>query len=739
MKVDLNDKPIECLNDDTLRFGVLAEAISNQIIGNLEPEGTVYSIYGSWGAGKSSLINLIREKLEKKGSTKRIKISEFKCWWLKDEEKIRIEFINHLMNQIESPKKEEIKRLFRESAKFIAKRSTILAVNQLGKIFGLFGNFGNYLFELFSAIGKKSSQNQDEHDLRFKKLHKLMENTSEKTYLIVIDDLDRLLQIQILTIFNLIKTIGRLPNFTYLIAYDRNVIEKLVSKEFPSEGPHYLEKIVQVGFEIPVPPSEMLKEKLFEQLKIISTKLAYQEDAYFNLIIELLVLPNIITLRDLLRYVNLVKNSWNIIGDYVIIADFLAIEALKVFQPYLFSNLRNLKLKITDEASEITDKAEIEILFDTSKLATYRNNKLIIEKLKSGLMILFPKIEILLEAESVASNYKISLELIEIRGVRTEINFDMYFNLIVPETLHSTNLIEDMTKQSHDFNKVDEIVKYVCNTDAIKENSLKIENFLLEFQNQAEKILTGGYANVLSGIFQNYRNLLICYNCFRKDNSKIYKPSLCQRLSVIFQKLFYDQTNKECWSKLIYDSLETAELDCLIDFTLLVQNQYGKENGDGPVDFLMLSQTHFIALKELTVKKIEEAIANENIYNCLNFESILYNWDRLIGNENYENAIKFCKEKINDRQFILKWAVSLENKELYSYSTQTSSATRKSTRKLPYQIKKDQVGRLMDVHQLVENAKILQTESNNSPDEKIVLEKFIHKKITKVDESKWSQ
>lgn len=66
-----------------------------------------------------------------------------------------------------------------------------------------------------------------------------------RCFLIVIDDIDRLSPDEALLIFRLVKSVGRLPNVMYLLVYDRQLAEKIVSERFPSEGPHYLEKIIQ--------------------------------------------------------------------------------------------------------------------------------------------------------------------------------------------------------------------------------------------------------------------------------------------------------------------------------------------------------------------------------------------------------------------------------------------------------------------------------------------------------------
>ena len=52
-------------------------------------------------------------------------------------------------------------------------------------------------------------------------------------------------------IFRLVKSVGGLPNVMYLLAYDRQLAEKIVAERYLLRG-HILEKIVQ-AFRLPEP------------------------------------------------------------------------------------------------------------------------------------------------------------------------------------------------------------------------------------------------------------------------------------------------------------------------------------------------------------------------------------------------------------------------------------------------------------------------------------------------------
>lgn len=57
------DKPITTKKDDLLGRSSFAKAIAQIALEHLDAESHVIGLYGTWGAGKTSTINLIREQL----------------------------------------------------------------------------------------------------------------------------------------------------------------------------------------------------------------------------------------------------------------------------------------------------------------------------------------------------------------------------------------------------------------------------------------------------------------------------------------------------------------------------------------------------------------------------------------------------------------------------------------------------------------------------------------------------
>lgn len=73
----------------------------------------------------------------------------------------------------------------------------------------------------------------------------------DKIFLIVIDDLDRLLDKELMLILQLIKGVADFNNIIYLISYDKNVVSNSIETFKREKGSDYLDKIVQLPITIP--------------------------------------------------------------------------------------------------------------------------------------------------------------------------------------------------------------------------------------------------------------------------------------------------------------------------------------------------------------------------------------------------------------------------------------------------------------------------------------------------------
>ena len=104
---------------------------------------------------------------------------------------------------------------------------------------------------------------------------KIEEGLSEinEKIIIVIDDIDRLINSQIRDIFQLVKQLADFPNVIYILVMDREVVCRALNEVQKIDGEEYLEKIIQVPFEIPELRKARLNTIFFNKIEQIISDL----------------------------------------------------------------------------------------------------------------------------------------------------------------------------------------------------------------------------------------------------------------------------------------------------------------------------------------------------------------------------------------------------------------------------------------------------------------------------------
>ena len=343
---EFNDKPIESPKEDKFGFKPLAETIASSISKMTSPEGTVIAINGPWGSGKSSFINLVRHHLGNSSENDELTIVDFKCWWFRGEEALTIAFFRELCSSMDSSEEETKKAISKLGAQLLTKGSPLVGAVTNAFVPGA-GSTAAGLTEFIASFIQQDETIEELHE----KICKTLRNDS-KRYLIIIDDIDRLSPDEALLIFRLVKSVGGLPNVMYLLAYDRQIAEKIVTDRYPSEGPHYLEKIVQISFELPEPSRLSLEKEFLRRLDNVIKEKEYREGDYFRNLFDEMIAPEIKTPRDLIRILNPLKVTWPTVKGEVDPTEFLCLETLRVQRPKLYATIRANKILLTGSKSE---------------------------------------------------------------------------------------------------------------------------------------------------------------------------------------------------------------------------------------------------------------------------------------------------------------------------------------------------------------------------------------------------
>ena len=130
----------------------------------------------------------------------------------------------------------------------------------------------------------------------------------------------------------------------YLLAFDIDVVTKSLEKIQVSSGSgqNYLEKIVQVPFALPISDKVALRKLFFGKLNDILSgaeeeyfDISYWTNVYFSGIDHFIATP-----RDIFRLTNVLQATYPCLNGEVNSVDLIAIEAIRIFLPKLYDEIR---------------------------------------------------------------------------------------------------------------------------------------------------------------------------------------------------------------------------------------------------------------------------------------------------------------------------------------------------------------------------------------------------------------
>ena len=320
-----NDSPIRTPAEDLFGVDRFAAMVARGLVAQRDADGTVIALHGPWGSGKSSAVNLALHHLAETTDGE-MEVIAFNPWWFAGSSALANAFFQTIGSALNRTLREHGSAALGD---FFAR---LKSFNTYADAAARFASDGVTQAVAQLAFGERSIE--DEH----RKLADAL-RAQPKSFLIVIDDIDRLSPDEALLIFGLAKSVGRLPRVSYLLAFDRILIERLIEQHFPSEGKLYLEKIVQAMFDLPLPPDDVLRNTVLEQTSKLFTVDDDDIVRFMNLFYDI-VAPNLTSPRQAVRLNGVLRVAWPSVEGEVDPGDFLSIEALRLFHPALYRNVR---------------------------------------------------------------------------------------------------------------------------------------------------------------------------------------------------------------------------------------------------------------------------------------------------------------------------------------------------------------------------------------------------------------
>ncbi|AMB59791.1 hypothetical protein AWU67_14030 [Microterricola viridarii] len=383
-----------------------------------QSDSSVFGLIGAWGSGKTTVIASLEEQLSSAGW----RIHNFNPWLYSDADSLRWGFLSELRDVVPpgdrwADSHANIDRLSR----------AIVPIAKLANVLGPdFGGAAEHLFNPERVSATKLRETVAEQ------LVELLEPV-----LIVLDDLDRLSSAELLEVFKLVRFVGRLPNIYYLLCYDEKTLidllenTDLVGARHSRRALDYLEKIVQLRFDIPPMRTDLVMQLFEEALRGVVTKsgatLTARDESQLSELLQTGFIERLTTPRAIKHFFAQLEAFLPSVANEVNTFDFVLLSWVRTFEPRLYGIIQSERKFFSSgdigyEADENlrADKRrqKLEDLFSTAEIDDAHQ-----ETVLTVVRALFPAVGAIWARASIGDYGPRGA-----RKVADEFYFDRYFN-----------------------------------------------------------------------------------------------------------------------------------------------------------------------------------------------------------------------------------------------------------------------------------------------------------------------
>ena len=438
------DLPITKSAEDKLNRGSFAKSLAETILQYSFPSSFAVGLYGKWGSGKSSLVNMVLEAVE--DIDKSVTILKFNPWICSDSRQLITQFFKQMAAAI------RLKKTKSEKAWEL--------IDQYADVFEL-ANLIPGAGKIITTVGRSlAKEANDRIEQRTKNLQesknqivsKLMEENIKMV--VSIDDIDRLSEEEIIAVFQLVKSLADFPNTVYILAFDYDVVIHALSKVQYGDGKEYLEKIIQVPFEVPVPSMDSIHKTLFSKLESILGEIPEEQwdKTTWTELFQYGLRKYIKSIRDVIRYTNVFLLKYELLKDETDPVDLLGLTTLQVFEPRLYSKLPLFKDTLCgsdysssydrQKVNEENVKKMIDLLIPANETMANR------DAANNILGILFPRTRTVTGvSNSIGRNY-VHQDFMINNNIAAPECFDRYFALALENDAIPTHLMTYLIYES---------------------------------------------------------------------------------------------------------------------------------------------------------------------------------------------------------------------------------------------------------------------------------------------------
>lgn len=269
-----------------------ADALAKAILAS--PPRLTVAVFGAWGTGKTTLLELVKERLSAREP--RLVVVPFEPWRHQQGPHVALSMTEAIQHALRSRRiSKPARRRLGSLARAIAAGTTVKA--------GIWGTGVELNFK--SMFGSREHRRSDYFEWKGI-LKEALDQLPLKRVVILIDDLDRCLPGKAVEALEAMKVFFDVEGVVFVLALDKEVMFKAVEAHYPKEygisGKDYMKKLIQVEFELPSLQYNDLEayiDTLKEQTRSIDGGMAKALKATIHLVSSVRSNP-----REVKRFIN---------------------------------------------------------------------------------------------------------------------------------------------------------------------------------------------------------------------------------------------------------------------------------------------------------------------------------------------------------------------------------------------------------------------------------------------------
>lgn len=414
-----SDLPVSDPANDAYGYAPFASQIARAIVSNSNPHGLVLAIHGTWGSGKSSLLNFIKHDLTTLPEHERPVLVSFNPWWFEGREQIATQLLGEFSAQLPDRLK-----VAKEAAKQIGRYA-----KAIGSTAATYSGHPWVSLPVEWIAGLFSDKPKGIPAVKAKVAKALKD--SGKRFVFLVDDIDRLTPDEAQNFFRAIKALADFPEVVYVLFFDREAVAKALTISLDMDGEAYLEKIIQAPFHLPAVDKGRLCQKLFAGLDSILQPRTMPfpfDQARWTEVFHGGVENCVKKPRDIVRVLNAISVTYPPLAGEVNPVDFIGLEVLRIFEPGVYDSIRDAKEFFCGTTSSVDyRKAEDKAYFEKWRESLPQSSRTWVASLVGSI---FPKVAAVLDAGFLISRDTKSWRR-ELRPCSPEC-FAVYFQFSIP-------------------------------------------------------------------------------------------------------------------------------------------------------------------------------------------------------------------------------------------------------------------------------------------------------------------